>query len=363
MKKLHEEFPRDLQLQNELDGHPINATKLATSIPQLIIRIKKWIKKIELKVRNAKRYLVLDGTKYIDEDVEVPGESLLPQEPKTFVKVSKVLAQVDVVDLFDAIGKEIAFLGNNGRVYKFLFMTDGTASHLVLETRREERVCQLRRLLNPLLAKRRQTSWRGLYVNSLRIIPVAPLFRLIESIDGSVTLWDIFQQHCDKKKLDRDSPQTSYYTRIKSPQLESATPLADSALRDVYNNIQQNYVPPTILQSWARESFPTKMEYLAFKSRFLYSVATQSIISHGYGLNCVHPSRWLIDRSTGAIYVQSQKMDNTRPSGFLPPFRRRILKESTAWLITQHSISRVTTFFVLVIALKNYKKVEKLNVE
>merc|ERR1712098_985942 len=101
----------------------------------------------------------------------IPGQSLAPQEPKTFVKVSKLLAHVEVVDLFDTIGKEISFLGNNGRVYKFLFMTDGTANQTALETRREERVCQLRRLLNPLLAKRRQTSWRSLYINSLRIVP------------------------------------------------------------------------------------------------------------------------------------------------------------------------------------------------
>ena len=94
MKKLHEEFPRDLQLQSELEGHPINASKLAVQIPQIIMRLKKWIKKIELKVKNSKRYLLLDGTKYIDEDVEIPGQSLAPQEPKTFVKVSKLLGIV-----------------------------------------------------------------------------------------------------------------------------------------------------------------------------------------------------------------------------------------------------------------------------
>ena len=116
---------------------------------------------------------------------------------------------------------------------------------------------------------------------------------------------------------------TSYYSRIKSPQVENAPPVADSTLRDIYNNIQQNYIPPTILLNWAKESFPTKIEFLSFKSRFLYSVATQSIISHSYGLNSVHPSKWLIDRSTGAIFVQSQKMDNSKPTGFLPPFRIR----------------------------------------
>ena len=61
MKKLAEEFPRDLNLQLELDGHPINGAKLAAVIPVLILKFKKWIKKMEQKVKNG--YLVLDGTK------------------------------------------------------------------------------------------------------------------------------------------------------------------------------------------------------------------------------------------------------------------------------------------------------------
>ena len=33
----------------------------------------------------------------------------------------------------------------------------------------------------------------GLFVHSLRIVPVAPFYRLVESVDGGITLWQIYQ--------------------------------------------------------------------------------------------------------------------------------------------------------------------------
>ena len=75
-------------------------------------------------------------------------------------------------------------------------------------------------------------------------------------------------------------------------------------LREVFQNIQENYVSPTILSDWARETYGTQIEYIAFKSKFLYSIATQAIVSMGFGLSAVHPDQWLIERSTGAIYIQ-----------------------------------------------------------
>lgn len=125
----------------------------------------------------------------------------------------------------------------------------------------------------------------------------------------------------EKKKVDRDSPMSAYYSRVKSPQSDPSQTVADSTLRDVWNNIQQNHVPPTILTSWAKEAFPSKMEYLAFKSRFIYSMATQSIVAHAYGFNQVHPSKWLLDRETGAIQVHAQKMDNLRANQYTPSIR------------------------------------------
>jgi len=55
--------------------------------------MRKWIKKLEQKIKSMADYMILDSTKYtyLDEDVEVPGESMNPRDPVNFVKLVKVL--------------------------------------------------------------------------------------------------------------------------------------------------------------------------------------------------------------------------------------------------------------------------------
>ena len=116
------------------------------------------------------------------------------------------------------LDKEIQFLGNNGRVFSYLFMSQeqNVPSSVQFETRREERVCQLQRLLSPLLEKRRRTSWRAIDINSLKIIPLAPLVRLVQSVEGT-TLFNIYQKSIQKARGDPQAPLHFYYSKIKSP--------------------------------------------------------------------------------------------------------------------------------------------------
>ena len=115
------------------------------------------------------------------------------------------------------------------------------------------------------------------------------MVRLVQSVSG-ISLFNIYQSNIAKKKLDPMGPVNFYYSRIKSP-IDKNTMNNDSVLREVFDNIQKNYVPPTILQDWARETYGNRIEYLAFKSKFLYSLATHSIITYGYGLS----QEWFYD--------------------------------------------------------------------
>ena len=173
MLKLRDEFPRDLQMKALIDGKVTGAnekTEISAAIPHMLPKFKKWIKKLEQKIRSKPDYMILDSTKYtyLDEDVEVPGESMNPRDPRNFVKLVKVLPIVNIVDRYDSIGKEIEFLGNNGRTYAYLFIyqEQSHTKSLQMESQREDRVCQLQRLLEPLLAKGRRTSWRAMDINS-----------------------------------------------------------------------------------------------------------------------------------------------------------------------------------------------------
>ena len=132
LDRLKEEFPRDLQPETFLDGQLVNSESfepLRVKVdefnqligPLLIPKMKKWIKRLEQKVKSGRNYTILSESKFLDDDVEVPGESMEPRDPKNFVKLAKVLPIVNIIDRYDSIGKEIQFLGTNGRVYPYLF--------------------------------------------------------------------------------------------------------------------------------------------------------------------------------------------------------------------------------------------------
>jgi len=88
--RLKEEFPRDLQLQYVLDGEEVKIDEFNHMIgPLLIPKIKKWIKRLEQKVKSTRSYVIIQSSKYLDDDLEVPGESMEPRDPKNFVRLAK----------------------------------------------------------------------------------------------------------------------------------------------------------------------------------------------------------------------------------------------------------------------------------
>ena len=68
-------------------------------------------------------------------------------------------------------------------------MNDGC----LIESRREERVLQLLRLLNPGLEKKKETAKRQLLFSLPRVVAVSPQMRLVEDNPSSVSLLDIYK--------------------------------------------------------------------------------------------------------------------------------------------------------------------------
>ena len=68
-------------------------------------------------------------------------------------------------------------------------MNDGC----LMESRREERVLQLLRLLNPCLEKRKETAKRQLLFTVPRVVAVSPQMRLVEDNPTSISLFDIYK--------------------------------------------------------------------------------------------------------------------------------------------------------------------------
>lgn len=77
------------------------------------------------------------------------------------------MPRVEIVQKHNTAARRLYIRGHNGKIYPYLVMNDACLT----ESRREERVLQLLRLLNPCLEKRKETTKRHLFFTGMRATP------------------------------------------------------------------------------------------------------------------------------------------------------------------------------------------------
>ena len=73
------------------------------------------------------------------------------------------MPRVEIVHKHNTAARRLYIRGHNGKIYPYLVMNDACLT----ESRREERVLQLLRLLNPCLEKRKETTKRHLFFTGM----------------------------------------------------------------------------------------------------------------------------------------------------------------------------------------------------
>lgn len=78
--------------------------------------------------------------------------------------LGRFMPRVEIVQKHNTAARRLHIRGHNGKIYPYLVMNDACLT----ESRREERVLQLLRLLNPCLEKRKETTKRHLFFTGRR---------------------------------------------------------------------------------------------------------------------------------------------------------------------------------------------------
>ena len=86
------------------------------------------------------------------------------------------MPRVELVQRHNFSARRLTIRGHNGKLYPYLVVNDAWLT----ESRREERVLQLLRMLNHFFDKRKETCRRGLQFTVPRVVAVSPQMRLIE---------------------------------------------------------------------------------------------------------------------------------------------------------------------------------------
>ncbi|XP_066519282.1 transformation/transcription domain-associated protein isoform X1 [Hoplias malabaricus] len=294
----------------------------------LISKLKKWIKILEAKTKQLpKFFLIEEKCRFLSNfsaqtaDVEIPGEFLMPKPTHYYIKIARFMPRVEIVQKHNTAARRLYIRGHNGKIYPYLVMNDACLT----ESRREERVLQLLRLLNPCLEKRKETTKRHLFFTVPRVVAVSPQMRLVEDNPSSLSLVEIYKQRCAKKGIEHDNPISRYYDRLATVQARG-TQASHQVLRDILKEVQGNMVPRSMLKEWALHTFPNATDYWTFRKMFTIQLALIGLAEFMLHLNRLNPEMLQIAQDTGKLNVSYFRFDINDATGDLDanrpvPFR------------------------------------------
>ncbi|XP_030195431.1 transformation/transcription domain-associated protein isoform X5 [Gadus morhua] len=294
----------------------------------LISKLKKWIKILEAKTKQLpKFFLIEEKCRFLSNfsaqtaEVEIPGEFLMPKPTHYYIKIARFMPRVEIVQKHNTAARRLYIRGHNGKIYPYLVMNDACLT----ESRREERVLQLLRLLNPCLEKRKETTKRHLFFTVPRVVAVSPQMRLVEDNPSSLSLVEIYKQRCAKKGIEHDNPISRYYDRLATVQARG-TQASHQVLRDILKEVQGNVVPRSMLREWALHTFPNATDYWTFRKMFTIQLALIGLAEFMLHLNRLNPEMLQIAQDTGKLNVSYFRFDINDATGDLDanrpvPFR------------------------------------------
>ncbi|XP_074658755.1 transformation/transcription domain-associated protein-like [Tubulanus polymorphus] len=300
----------------------------STKLHNLINKLKKWIKILEAKTRLLpKSFLIEEKCRFLSNfsqqtaEVELPGEFLLPKHGHFYVKIARFMPRVEIVHKHNTAARRLYIRGNNGKIYPYLVVNDACLT----ESRREERVLQLLRMLNHFLGKQKETCRRLLHFTVPRVVAVSPQMRLVEDNPASISLMSIYKQRCAKRSVDYSAPISRYYERLATVQARGSQ-ASHQVLRDILKEVQANIVPRVLLKEWAVHTFPNATDYWTFRKNLTIQLALSGFAEFVLHLTRMNPDMMYLHQDCGFLNISYFKLDIDDQTGELDanrpvPFR------------------------------------------
>lgn len=177
---------------------------------EYIHKLRKWRDKFEEKLdRRPQQQSLETYSPHLSEfkfqkfeEVEVPGQYLQHRDKNTdFIRIERFLPNVDLVRTVGFSHRRLKIRGHDGSVHPFAIQHPA-ARH----SRREERILQLFRIFNGILAKRKESRRRNLSFFLPLMIPLAPSLRLVQDDVSYISLQGIFEDYCRRTGTNKDEP-------------------------------------------------------------------------------------------------------------------------------------------------------------
>ncbi|KAI9798642.1 MAG: hypothetical protein M1833_004631 [Piccolia ochrophora] len=284
--------------------------KKKPTVYEYIHKLRRWRDKFEEKLDRRPSHQPLETySPHLSEfrfqkfdEVEVPGQYLQHKDKnQDFIRIERFLPNVDLVRGIGICHRRLKIRGQDGSVHPFAIQHPA-ARHC----RREERISQLFRTFNGILAKRKESRRRNLNFHLPLMVPLAPHIRLVQDDSTYVTLQGIFEDHCRRNGMNKDDPILFTMDRLKvliGDQKSPAFADKSSSIRmEVFTAIQEKYVPADVVLSYFQRTHASFDSFWLFRRQFTYQLAALTFMTYVMHMDKRYPHKMSISRGSGNIW-------------------------------------------------------------
>ena len=294
---------------------------------EYIQKLRRWRDKFEEKLDRRPTHHNLEGySPHLSEfrfqkfdEVDVPGQYLQHRDKQTdFVRIERFLPDVDLVRGIGNCHRRLKIRGHDGSIHPFAVQSPA-ARH----SRREERILQLFRIFNSVLAKRKESRRRNLNFHLPLMVPLAPLIRLVQDDASYISLQGIFEDHCRRNGMNKDAPLLFTMDKLRSltdtksavgflpnTQREATTDhpsqkyadASTSVRLEAFTAIQQKFVAPTLILEYFQAVYPNFADFWLFRRQFSYQFAALTFLTYIMHMNNRYPHKLSIARASGNVW-------------------------------------------------------------
>lgn len=294
---------------------------------EYIHKLRRWRDKFEEKLDRRPQSGFLESySPHLSEfrflrfdEVEVPGQYLLHKDKnQDFVRIDRFLPDVDLVRGIGVCHRRLKIRGHDGSIHAFA-VQHPAARHC----RREERILQLFRIFNGLLAKRKESRRRNLYFHLPLMVPLAPHIRLVRDDSSYISMQGIYEDYCRRVGINKDDPvlftmdrmrslaetkqnvSDIFHSDINELHINSTqrTPDQQQVLRtEILTAIQEKWISSTVVLEYFQQTYPNFADFWLFRRQFAYQYAAVAFMTYVMHIGNRYPNKILISRSTGDIW-------------------------------------------------------------
>ncbi|KAL5115621.1 transcription-associated protein 1 [Pleosporales sp. CAS-2024a] len=272
---------------------------------EYVQKLRTWRNRFEERLDRRKLVVPLEQyTHQLSEfrflkfdDVEVPGQYLQHRDKNSdFVRIERFLPDVELVRGIGICHRRLKIRGHDGSVHPFAIQYPAARS-----SRREERILQLFRIFNGILAKRKESRRRNLQFHLPLMVPITPSVRMVQDDSSYMSMQGIYEDYCRKNGINKDEPVLFSIEKLRALQPKSIEH-ANAIRLETFAAIQEKYVPPTVMQDFFRATFPQFEDFWLFRRTFSYQLACLTFMTYVMHMNMRFPQKMSISRGCGRVW-------------------------------------------------------------